>query len=67
MMNNKAWAFSMMLQGHKVSNQYFTDDEYLHMVNGVITSEDGYNFEDWFNRRTAGDEWKQTGWSLYRE
>lgn len=66
-MHSKTWALSMMILGHKVRNQYFTSDEYLHMVDGVITSEDGYNFETWFRNIRNGEEWKLTGWSIHNE
>lgn len=61
------WALSMMILGHKVRNQYFTSNEYLHMVDGVITSEDGYNFETWFRNIRKGEEWKLTGWGIHHE
>ena len=66
-MHSKNWALIMMLLGHKVRNEYFTSDEYLHMVDGVITSEDGYNFENWFQDIGKGKEWKCNGWSVYNE
>lgn len=66
-MHSKKWALEMMLLGYKVRNEYFTPDEYLHMVDGVITSEDGYNFESWFNNIKPVEEWKLTGWSIHNE
>lgn len=66
-MHSKFWALCMMLQGHKVKNQYFSPGEYLRIVDGVITSEDGYNFEDWFKNIRTGEEWKLTGWSVHNE
>ena len=61
-------ALEKMKQGFKVSNQYFTSDEFLYMKeNGVIMSEDGYNFNDWFFNIRRGEEWKLDGWSVYRE
>ncbi|ACB97457.1 hypothetical protein HWC75_gp091 [Salmonella phage 1-19] len=61
-------ALEKMKQGFKVSNQYFTSDEFLYMKeNGVIMSEDGYNFNDWFFNIRKGEEWKLDGWSVYRE
>ena len=65
---NKDEALEKMKQGFKVSNQYFTSDEFLYMKeNGVIMSEDGYNFNDWFFNIRKGEEWKLDGWSVYRE
>lgn len=63
---NKEAAFKAMMQGHKVAQAGFTDEEYLHMVNGVITSEDGYNFESWWNRINPGEEWKLDNWSIVK-
>lgn len=61
-------ALGKMKQGFKVSNQYFTSDEFLYMnENGVIMSEDGYNFNDWFFNIHWGEEWKLDGWRVYRE
>lgn len=64
-------ALEKMKQGFKVSNQYFTSDEFLYMKeNGVIMSEDGYNFNDWFFNIRKGEEWEEwklDGWSVYRE
>ncbi|NCC17207.1 MAG: hypothetical protein EOM28_12960 [Clostridia bacterium] len=61
-------ALEKMKQGFKVSNQYFTSDEFLYMKeNGVIMSEDGYNFNEWFFNIRKGEEWKLDGWSVYRE
>lgn len=65
---NKDEALEKMKQGFKVSNQYFTSDEFLYMkANGVIMSEDGYNFNDWFFNIRKGEEWKLDGWSVYCE
>jgi hypothetical protein len=58
---NKLEAIQAMKNGFKVTNIYFSDDEYLHMVNGVIRAEDGINFEDWL---FDGVKWKEDGWSI---
>lgn len=60
-------ALEKMKQGFKVRQEYFTSEEYLHIVDGVITSEDGYNFNDWFHRITPATKWKLTGWRVYNE
>lgn len=60
-------ALEKMKQGFKVSNEYFTSDEFLYMKNGVITSEDGYNFNDWFFNIRPVEAWKLTGWRIYNE
>lgn len=62
----KDQALEKMKQGFKVSNEYFTSDEYLFMnASGAIISEDGYNFNDWFFNIRKGEEWKLEGWSVY--
>jgi hypothetical protein len=50
-----------MEQGHKVIHNYFSTFEYLYMVDGVIRSEEGYDFSIWFY---AGDPWKNEGWGI---
>ena len=63
---NKEAAFKAMMQGHKIAHSRFTDEEYLHIVNGVITSEDGYNFEKWWHWISPGEEWKLDNWSIVK-
>lgn len=54
-------ALDAMKAGHKVANSYFTSNEYLHLVNGVITSEDGYDFDGWFKDRRPESSFKYEG------
>jgi len=54
-------ALEAMKQGHK-THRYFAPDEYLYMVDDNIKSEEGYNFNDWFEN---GLWWKENGWSVY--
>lgn len=61
---NREEALKAMLSGHKVANVNFTPDEYLHMVNGIVMSEDGYDFRDWFFITKPGEEWKHNDWSI---
>ena len=63
---NKEQAHKAMMNGHKVAHIYFTDDEYLHIKDGVITSEDGCNFEDWFSRINPDSEWKLDNWFIVK-
>ena len=60
---NRSEAFVVMHEGHKVAHQYFTSKEYLHIVNGKVHTEDGYDFEDKFFET----DFFQDGWSLYKE
>lgn len=64
---NREEALKAMMTGHKVTHKYFTPDEYLHMVAGIIMSEDGYDFRDWFYVIYRDTEWKQDGWSIWKE
>lgn len=61
-------ALGKMKQGFKVRQEYFTSEEFLYIdKHGVIMSEDGYKFNDWFFSIRKGEEWKLDGWSVYRE
>lgn len=67
-MHSKTWAHLMMLQGHKVRQEYFTKEEFLYIdERGVVMSEDGYDFNDWFFNITPATQWKLNGWSLHNE
>lgn len=63
----KDQALEEMKAGKKVAHSYFTSEEYLHIVNGVITSEDGYDFTRWFNILSLEDGWKLVGWRVWQE
>jgi len=66
----RAEALQAMIDGHKVTHEYFTDDEFIYMKGQNIWSEDGYNFgtvyaEFWQTKSDNpcfGD-----GWSIYKE
>ena len=47
-----------MKKGHKVTAEYFTDDEYLQIINGEIIAEDGVNFTDAFKDLPMHWRWK---------
>lgn len=57
----KIEAYNSMKTGSKVKHKYFTNNEFLHMVDGIITNEEDYNFESWWNGK---ETWKETGWSI---
>lgn len=51
-----------MERGAIIAHEYYTDDEYLYMVNGIIMDENGYHMGNrlgdfWQNRQ----KW-ETGW-----
>jgi hypothetical protein len=51
-------ALKALRKGLKVSHKYFTSDEYVHMVDDSILTEDGYNFEgEFFTRKHFRDGW----------
>ncbi len=56
---NKELAIIAMSEGHKITHPWFLRDEYLHMVNGVITTEDEYTLPA---LQDFSDEW-----AIYRE
>ena len=51
--------------GIKIKHRHFSPDEYIQKVDGIIRSEEGYNFDDWWENEGAnlGDE----GWSIWSE
>ena len=46
----KPEALKAIVYGHKVSREYFSSEEYIYMEKetGIILSEEGYNFRDWW-------------------
>lgn len=61
-------ALAAMRQGLKVRQEYFTPEEFLYMTDdGVIMSEDGYDFDVWFYIITPATKWKLKGWSIHHE
>ena len=63
----KEEAYKLMEQGYKISQRYYSDDEFLVMKNGIIYDEKGYrmgtkNDEFWLKIQ----EW-ETGWKTFNE
>lgn len=50
-------------KGIKVTHTYFTDDEYMTMIDNMIFFEDGVKI--FFNEWVDGKEYLKDGWSLY--
>lgn len=46
----KKEALEAMKQGHKVTREFFSGDEYIYLDSdtGHIMSEDGYDFNEWW-------------------
>lgn len=61
---NKTEAFAMMIEGHKVTNRYFTSDEYLYYNtnNESIMTEDGYEFPNYWESGYLPD----VEWTIYK-
>ena len=59
----RAEALAAMREGKRIVHEYFTPNEYLGLVGGVITTEDGYYFGDMF----YSNEFMATGWAIWGE
>lgn len=59
-------ALSFMIKGYKVSREYFDSDEYIHMEDGIIYSEEGYDFRDWWDNIEPNiPKTSNTPWRIY--
>jgi len=56
-------AITVLTKGHKITHKDFMDNEWLEIKNGVITTEDGFDFTKQFWVRLA----LKDGWSIYKE
>lgn len=59
---SKDEAYRLMEQGHKICHEYYGDEEYLRMKDGIIYDENGYSLGT-----KQGNFWNsiqkwQTGW-----
>ena len=59
---SKEEAYKLMEQGHKITHEYYTDEEYLCMKNGVIYDESGYRMGTKRDRFWAIDQRWESGW-----
>ena len=72
---NKIEAIEAMKQGHKVTHEWFSNDEYIYMKNGEIYDENDYKMSCigannqlitfWTDRTHSS--WIEGGWSIYVE
>ncbi|HEY5562732.1 MAG TPA: hypothetical protein VIK72_13430 [Clostridiaceae bacterium] len=60
---NKIEAHTAMALGSKVTHRFFSYDEYIHIIDGKMFTEDGYRFEDAFDERDT-IEWTD-GWIIF--
>lgn len=59
----KTEAYIALKSGQKVTHEYFGSSEYLCMEYDIIHTEEGYNFDDEWDKR-KGPEWSK-GWRIY--
>lgn len=56
---NREQAAEKLQQGFKLKHKYFTDDEYIHIIQGELKTEDGYNFhEEFWKNNIFIDGWE---------
>lgn len=61
---NRNEAFEKMIQGHKITHQYFEPDEFYEMKNLKIIAEDGVAHAQIFWSKEDGN-WRENGWEIY--
>lgn len=55
----KSEAIELIKRGSKLTHTYFTDDEYIHLVKGVMTFEDDVRVpDDWWEKDYLKDGWR---------
>lgn len=61
-------AYIAMQDGKKVSREYFSFNEYIWMDDkGVIRSEEGYNFTEWWNKtEPLLDNGNKNPWTIFK-
>lgn len=53
-------ARKMIREGHKLTNNYFSPEEYVHLVKGVETFEDGVKVPHWWwEKDFVADGWRR--------
>lgn len=55
---NREEARKQMQEGHKVTHKSFTTKEYLYIKNGIVYSEEGYDFSEQFEQERFDEGWK---------
>jgi hypothetical protein len=58
---DKQEAYKAMKEGKKLTHKYFGVNEYIYLLNGQITTEDGYNYTSEFKKPNS---WNMTGWEI---
>jgi hypothetical protein len=62
---SKTEMFAMLLSGFKMTHDYFQNNEYLYMEDGVIKTEDGYEITPEFWNFRKSKVW-DTNWKIYK-
>lgn len=61
---DKSETLKAMLSGHRVAHMHFTDEEYIHIVDGNIQCEKGYSMAAWFAAIKEETDWRWKDWSI---
>lgn len=55
----KQEAKQKLQEGHKITHTYFTNEEYIHLINGTEYFEDGVKVPNiWWNKNYLLDGWR---------
>ena len=55
-------AYKLMERGHKICHEYYSDDEYLTVKNGIIYDENGYKMGTKHDEFWSRIQKWETGW-----
>lgn len=62
---SKEEAYKLMEQGHKIAHDYYSDDEFLRMKDGVIYDENGYRMGTKDSEFWSKIQKWETGWRTF--
>lgn len=65
----KEEALQALKNGEKVGREYFSSDEYIHIVNGAMMFEDGILVMEWWNHVEPSFSQPEDGkaWYIWKE
>lgn len=55
-------AYKLMCKGHRISHEYYSDDEYLYMKGSIIYTEEGYPCGNYLDKFWKEIQRWPTGW-----
>ena len=61
----KEEAYNLMLEGHKIAHEGYTNDEYLYIIGGTIYDENGYNMGNYMGEFWNRIQKWETGWRTF--